>query len=143
MRSSRGVGLSAYGALSACAAVPAGWSILRRDRSGVGLIVAGVMLAGCALDEGPGQLAVDPGRYEFYHCNDLAARMKTLQSRENDLRSLMAKASEGGGGTVIGALSYRADYEAVLSEEKMLQRTAAVKKCEVVPPTIQSDQTVR
>jgi len=55
----------------------------------------------------------------------------------------MAKASEGGGGTVIGALAYRADYEAVLSEQKMLQRTAAEKKCPIVPPTLQSNQTVR
>jgi hypothetical protein len=143
MRPSRGVGLLVYEAEAVRAVVPALSWLLRRRRSGLGLLVAGVTLAGCALDEGPGQLAVDPGRYQFYHCNDLAARMGTLQSRENELRSLMAKASEGGGGTVIGALAYRADYEAVLSEQKMLQRTAAEKKCAVVPPTLQSDQTVR
>jgi hypothetical protein len=143
MRPSRGVGPLAHGAHAARAVVRASSGLLRRRRSGLGLLVAGVTLAGCALDEGPGQLAVDPGRYQFYHCNDLAGRMRVLQSRENELRSLMAKASEGGGGTLIGALAYRADYEAVLSEQKMLQRTAAEKKCEVVPPTVQSDQTVR
>jgi len=142
MRPSRGVGLLACGGAAVRAVVPALSWLLRR-RSGLGLLVAGVTLAGCALDEGPGQLAVDPGRYQFYHCNDLATRMGALQSRENELRSLMAKASEGGGGTVIGALAYRADYEAVLSEQKMLQRTAAEKKCPIVPPTLQSDQTVR
>jgi hypothetical protein len=142
MRPSRGVGLLACGGAAVRAVVPP-LSWLWRRRSGLGLLVAGVTLAGCALDEGPGQLAVDPGRYQFYHCNDLAARMGALQSRENELRSLMAKASEGGGGTVIGALAYRADYEAVLSEQKMLQRTAAEKKCPIVPPTLQSDQTVR
>ena len=103
----------------------------------------GVTLAACALDEGPGQFAVDPGRYQFYHCNDLETRWKALQSRESELRSLMAKAGEGGGGAVIGTLAYRADYEAVLSEEKLLQRTAAEKKCDVGPLTFQSDQTVR
>jgi hypothetical protein len=133
----------AYEAQAARAVVSASLWFLRRGRSGLGLIVAGVTLAGCAAGEGPGQLAVDPGRYQFYHCNDLAARMGALQARENELRSLMAKASEGGGGTVIGALAYRADYEAVLSEEKMLRRTAAEKKCEVVPPNFQSGQTVR
>jgi hypothetical protein len=107
------------------------------------LIVVGVTLAGCTLSEDPGQLGIDPGRYEFYHCNDLAAQLKSLQARENELRSLMAKASEGSGGAVIGALSYRADYETVLSQEKLLQRTAAEKKCEVAPPTVQSNQTVR
>jgi hypothetical protein len=56
----------------------------------------------------------------------------------------MAKAGEGGSGALVGALAYRADYEAVLSEEKLLQRTAAEKKCEVgPPPALQSDQPVR
>jgi hypothetical protein len=107
------------------------------------LVVIAVALAGCALNEGPGQLAVDPGRYEFYHCADLATRLTVLQARENELRTLMAKAGESGGGVLVGTLAYRADYEAVLSEEKLLQRTAAEKKCAVGPPAFQSDQTVR
>lgn len=143
MRPSRGVRLPLHDRPAARVAVPAPSWFSRRRHSGFSLIVVGVTLAGCALDEGPGQFAVDPGRYEFYHCNDLAARLNALRAREKELRSLMAKASEGGGGTVIGALSYRTDYETVLSEEKLLQRTAAEKKCEVAPPTFQSDQTVR
>jgi hypothetical protein len=67
-----------------------------------------------------------------------------LQARETELRTLMAKAGEGGSGALVGALAYRADYEAVLSEEKLLQRTAAEKKCAVgPPPAFQSGQTVR
>ena len=113
-------------------------------RSASSLVVAAVALAGCALNEGPGQLAVDPGRYEFYHCGDLATRLTVLQARETELRTLMAKAGEGGSGALVGALAYRADYETVLSEEKLLQRTAAEKKCEVgPPPAFQSDQAVR
>jgi hypothetical protein len=113
-------------------------------RSALGSIVVAGALAGCAADQGPGQLAVDPGRYEFYHCNDLASQMKILQAREAELRMLMAKAGEGGGGVVVGALAYRSDYETVLSQEKLLQRTAAEKKCEVgPPPAVQTDQTVR
>jgi hypothetical protein len=141
MRESRGVRLSPCDRPAAPVAVPVS-SWLSRCRH-AGLIVVGVTLAGCALSEDPGQLGIDPGRYEFYHCNDLAAQLKALQARENDLRSLMAKASEGGGGAVIGALSYRADYETVRSQERLLQRTAAEKKCEVAPPTVPSDQTVR
>jgi hypothetical protein len=113
-------------------------------RSALASIVVAGALAGCALDQGPGQLAVDPGRYEFYHCNDLASQMKVLQARQAELRMLMAKAGEGGGGVVVGTLAYRSDYETVLSQEKLLQRTAAEKKCEVgPPPALQSDQTVR
>jgi hypothetical protein len=141
MRERRGVCPSAYDRPAARVAVPAS-SWLSRCRH-VGLIVVGIALAGCALSEDPGQFGVDPGRYELYHCNDLAAQLKSLQARENELRSLMAKASEGGGGAVISALSYRADYETVLSQERLLQRTAAEKKCEVAPPAVPSDQTVR
>jgi len=139
MRPSRG---SHYDRPAAGVAVPAPSWLSRCCHACLSLIVVGVTLGGCALNEDPGQFAVDPGRYEFYHCNDLVKQLKNLQERESELRSLMAKASEGGGGAVIAALSYRTDYEMVLSQEKLLQRTAAEKKCEVAPPTTQSDQTI-
>ena len=85
---------------------------------------------------------IDPGRYSAYHCNDLAARWKVLVAREKDLRELMDRADQGGGGAVIGSLAYRTDYESVRSEEKLLQRTAAEKNCN--PTTqYQSDQIIR
>ena len=143
MRPSRGIRMSPHSRPPAHAARLAPSWFWRSRYAGLSLIVAAVTVAACALDEGPGQFGLDPGRYEFFHCNDLATRMKALQSREAELRNLMDKASEGGGGAVIGSLAYRTDYETVLSEEKLLQRTAAEKKCDVVPPTIQSDQTVR
>ena len=107
--------------------------------------IAAVALAGCGFADGPGTLIVDPGRYSVYHCNDLTARSKSLLAREQELRNLMDKASEGSGGTVIGALAYRSDYEAVKTEQKLVQRTAAEKKCDLVAPAsnFQSDQTIR
>jgi len=103
--------------------------------------LAGFGLAGCGAD-GAGTFLVDPGRYSAYHCNDLATRWKVLVARENELRGLIDKASEGGGGTVIGSLAYRSDYEAVLTEEKLLQRAAADKNCGFTPD-YQSDHTIR
>jgi hypothetical protein len=144
MRPSRGVRLSPYDRPAARVAVPGPSWLSRCCHDCLSLIVVGVALAGCTLKEDPGQLGVDPGRYEFYHCNDLVKQLKGLQERESELRSLMAKASEGGGGAVIGALSYRTDYETVLSQQRLLKRTAAEKKCDVAPPpTFQSDQAVR
>ncbi len=105
------------------------------------LCFAFVALAGCA--NGAGSFLVDPGRYSVYHCNDLAAHWKVLIARENELRELMARASQGGdGGAVIGSLAYRTDYDAVLSEERLLQRTAAEKNCNFTPQ-FQSDQIIR
>ncbi|HUC49512.1 MAG TPA: twin-arginine translocation pathway signal [Xanthobacteraceae bacterium] len=85
-------------------------------------------LAGCAANDS-GQLLIDPGRYDVYKCDDLAKRWKVVSTREKDLRELMARADQSSGGVVVSALAYQADYEAVLSDERLLQRTAAEKNC--------------
>jgi uncharacterized membrane protein YebE (DUF533 family) len=103
--------------------------------------VAVFTLAGCGSSEDVGALLVDPGRYSAYHCNELAARWKVLIAREKELRGLMDKASESGGGAVVGAIAYRADYDSVLSEEKLLKRNAAEKNCSFTPE-FQSDQSI-
>ncbi len=108
----------------------------------LGLFVA-VILTGCGSNYGAGSLIVDPGHYNAYHCNDLDARAKALSSREKELRALMDKASEGGGGVLIGTLAYRTDYESVLTEEKLVQREQAEKKCQQPTTNFQSDQTIR
>jgi len=108
----------------------------------IGSPFAGLALAGCGLSDGYGSLVVDPARYAAYHCKDLVAQQATLQKREQELRNLIDKASEGTGGGAIVAMAYRTDYESVLSQERLLQRTAAEKNCELVP-TYRSDQTVR
>jgi len=117
----------------------AGFSVLA---SRAALAAALTALAGCGLENGPGSLFVDPGHYSVYHCNDLATQMKTLGAKEQELRGLMEKANEGGGGAVIGSLAYRTDYESVLTQERLIQREAAEKKCAIVP-SYQSDQTIR
>lgn len=87
-------------------------------------------------------LLVDPGHYSVYHCKDLVAESQNLATREKQLRDLMDKASEGTGGTIIGAFSYRTDYETVLEQQKLLKRTAAEQKCELTP-SYNSDRIIR
>lgn len=86
---------------------------------------------------------VDPGHYSVYHCKDFAPKLAALTTREQQLRNLMDKASEGGGGVVIGNLAYRAEYEDILGEEKVLRRTATEKNCDLTSPAFQSDQIIR
>jgi len=88
-------------------------------------------------------LFVDPGHYSAFHCKDFAPALAILSTREQELRNLMDKASEGGGGAVIGNLSYRADYENVLGDEKELRRAAAEKNCDLGAAAFQSDRTIR
>jgi hypothetical protein len=42
---------------------------------------------------------------------------------------------------LIGNLTYRADYENALGEEKVLRRTAAEKKCDLPPPAQPASST--
>ncbi len=106
-------------------------------------VAIALMVASCGTsDYGPGAILVDPSRYTFYHCDDLTKRSKELTDRERELRDLMEKAGESAGGAVIASIAYRSDYETVLTEERLVQRTAADKKCNPAPE-YQSDQTVR
>ena len=68
--------------------------------------------------------------------------IRAQAARETELRGLMDKASEGGGGFVIGSLAYRTDYDAARSDEKLLLRIAAEKNCGF-NPSLQSDQIIR
>jgi hypothetical protein len=118
-----------------------------RHGGGVAGLIGGLafaVLGGCSSSDGLGPFIVDPGHYAVYHCKDLAPKLTALVTREQQLRRLLDRASEGGnGGAVIGNLSYRAEYEDVLGEEKVLRRTAAEKNCDLGSPAFQSDQTIR
>src|SRR5262249_17563684 len=101
-----------------------------------------VTLAGCS--DGVGSLFADPAQYVAYHCRDMVTRWITLNAREKELKNLILKASEGTVGTAIGTVIYRPEYEHVLTEKRMLRRTAAEKKCDIEPPSnYQSDNVVR
>lgn len=105
--------------------------------------VAAIVLAGCSGD-GIGTIFTDPGRYLAFHCPDMVGRWAYLNTREKQLGDLMLKANEGAGGTVIGTLAYRPEYEQILTEKRMLQRAAVEKKCDLVPQAnYQSDNIVR
>jgi hypothetical protein len=112
----------------------------RRERlqpSAIGLVflLAASLLAGCSMSDGIGPYIADPGEFSAFRCDALKQRLTLLLEKEQKFSNLMDKASEGGGGTVIGSLAYRPDYELVKGEEKVLRRTAAEKKCELPPPT--------
>jgi hypothetical protein len=123
---------------------PAGFRFARLNRSAwpaVGWLLLAAMLAGCSFNDGVGSLIVDPARYSVYHCKDLVTRLKELQARQKELRALMDRAGDGGGGTVIGTLSYRPEYEKMVGEENLLRRTAAEKQCALEPPPAPAAQS--
>ncbi len=104
---------------------------------------ASLALAGCGVGtDGMASLSVDPTRYSGFHCKELVGQWNGLVAREKQLRDLIDKAGEGGGGTVIAAVAYRGDYDTVLQQQKVLKRTAAEQNCELTP-NYSSDQTIR
>ena len=113
---------------------------------GWSMLLLAAALGGCGLNEGTGfnagTLITDPTHYDAYHCKDLLTKWTELQTREKDLKALMARADEGAGGAFVAAMTYRTDYEYVLGQEKVVQRTAAEKKC-ALEPTYSSDQSIR
>jgi len=119
-------------------------SAIGRGSCGAAFLVAVVALGGCGslVTDGVASLAVDPARYEGFHCKELVGQWNGLVAREKQLRNLIDKASEGGGGTVIATVAYRGDYDTVLEQEKVLKRTAAQKNCEL-EHSFNSDQTIR
>ncbi len=108
------------------------------------MLVAATMLAGCGAD-GVGALMVDPARYDGYDCKALVGQWNGLVVREKQLRNLIDKADQSGAGVVIGAVAYRGDYQTVLAQKNLLQRTAAEKKCQLTStsPAFTSDHTIR
>ena len=115
-----------------------------------------LLLAGCSTSS---SLLVDPGRYSVYHCDAMPGKLAGIEERQRELSNLMARASDGAGGALIGTMSYRADYESAIEEEKVLRRAAAEKNCNLpppaptvapsppaapaAPPVLQSDQAIR
>jgi len=105
-----------------------------RARSAPGLAVflaSGLAcgLAACGGNLNGSDLLVDPGRYAMYKCDDLAARWKAVVSREKELRALMARADQTGGGVVVGSLAYRGELDVLTGHERLIQRAAAERNC--------------
>lgn len=106
------------------------------------LVLAASALAGCSTTDTLDSMLVDPSRYEGYNCKDLGNQLQTLNKREKDLRNLIDRADESASGVVIGAFAYRTDYQTVIADKKLLQRTMVEKKCQLTP-SLTSDQIIR
>jgi hypothetical protein len=122
----------------------------RADRAGqraaviVGAwLIAGALLAGCASTaDNPLTLFVDPGKYQYYSCEQIAAQRKNWSNRQSDLKLLMDKADQSAGGAVVNVLAYKADYVTAGEELKVLESTARTKNC-TTPANWKSNSTIR
>jgi hypothetical protein len=95
-----------------------------------GLLVGEVLLACSPAATGPITVFVDPGKYEFYNCEQLAGQRTYWTNRELELKLLMDKAEQGTGGTVVNVIAYQTDYVTAREELKVVDTTARAKNCD-------------
>lgn len=88
-------------------------------------------LAGCSSGSDPGfTFLADPGKYEFYDCEQLARDRTALIKHQQDLKALMDHADQTTSGAAVGVLAYRADYASVGEDIRLLNAAARSKNCE-------------
>jgi hypothetical protein len=98
------------------------------QRCAVAMIGLGV--AGCSTSQDRvGRVLVAPGKYAFYDCQQLAGTAAALDIQAKNLQTLMAKAKQGPGGSLVSALSYEPDYHVNRGEAEQVYRTQIAKKC--------------
>ena len=102
-----------------------------------------MLLGACASAiESPFTVFADPGKYEWYSCDQLIPQRKLWESKEKDLKLLMEKAKQSTGGSAISVVAYQGDYINAREELRVIDATARAKKCKT-PGEWQSDSAMR
>jgi hypothetical protein len=113
---------------------------IREFRPALAALATGGLLQACAVADNPLTVFADPGKYDYNTCEQIAGQKKGWQTREQELRQLMAKAEQSTGGAVVSVLAYKADHVAALEELKVLEAAGRSKNCD--PPDKWRSNTV-
>jgi hypothetical protein len=101
----------------------------------VGVGLAALALGACSTDAlHTGGFWVQPGKYDFLKCPDLARLTLNNSTREKELVSLMERADKDAAGPFINLMVYRSDLEQVRADLALLQETAHRKGCDNLVP---------
>jgi hypothetical protein len=105
-------------------------------------LIAGAVSACSSAGNNPLTVFVDPGKYQYYSCEQIAANRKHWSTKEQELQALMDKAEQGAGGAIVNVLAYKSDHIAASEEVKVLDVAARAKNCEN-PANWRSNSAVR
>lgn len=106
---------------------------------------AALALAGCAhgLEEVYStNFWVEPGKYDFLKCPDLAKQSAAASAREKELAGLMERANQSAAGPVVNLMVYDADLKQTRAQLALLERTAREKGCANPVPEAKGSQSV-
>ncbi len=112
---------------------------LPRTAFAVALLALGGGLTGCAgsmseMGDNMTTAFADPAKYEYYDCKQLEGERKSIATRLDELRRLMAKADTGVAGPVVAELAYRNDYISYRGQAKFADEAWRRNKCVETPP---------
>jgi hypothetical protein len=106
-------------------------------------LILPMLLAACGTAiQSPMTVFADPGKYEWYSCEQLVPQRKLWEGKEKDLKLLMEKAKQSTGGSAISVGAYQGDYVNAREEFQVIDATARAKKCKT-PGEWQSDSAMR
>jgi hypothetical protein len=77
---------------------------------------------------------VEPGKYEFLKCPDLANTSVALSQNEQKLMSQMERAKQDVAGPLINVAVYQTQLEQTRASLDLVQRTAREKGCNSIVP---------
>jgi hypothetical protein len=78
---------------------------------------------------------VEPGKFEFLKCPDLARQSISLSDNEKRLMSLMERANQDAGGALVNFGVYDVQLKQTRANLELVQRTAREKGCDNMVPT--------
>jgi len=79
-------------------------------------------------------LWVQPGKYDYIKCPDIAKRLEAAMAQQRSVAKLMASADQEAAGPLINLTVYRAQLEQARADEELLRQTAREKKCDLTEP---------
>jgi hypothetical protein len=96
----------------------------------LGIVLCAVLSACSSSSDTSYSLFVDPGKYQYHSCAQIAGEMKSWSNREKELQALMDRAEQSTGGAAVGLIAYKAEFVAAQEELELLHSAARSKKCE-------------
>lgn len=107
------------------------------------VVLAGALLSACSsTGDNPLTVFADPGKYQYYDCEQLTAQRKQWSNREQELKQLMDRTERSAGGAVVNLLAYKAEHVAASEELEVLESAARGKSCDN-PANWKSNSVVR
>ncbi len=87
-------------------------------------------------------LFADPGKYEYHTCEQILKAGEGVAAREEKLRSLIQKAEQTAGGTLVSTVAYRGEHRTVVEELGVIDTASRRKNC-LTPPTWRSTTAIQ